>query len=202
MANDFFKNGDKVYSENLNDSVLVGNAFDWTVTVSLPTDTGSVFPSTSSVVKAKVCDVSITPNSNLSIGSSIENSTGSSQVYRLTVYPSFNRYGGFTSVSLVGDGDVIITEVGASAPIRNNLDYSDLGDVVELKQLKEYDIVVTIPSGGEVTGLSFGFKSSAASATASISQANVTGLEDDLQSFKDFIDCLIARLDAGSIEDV
>ena len=37
---------------------------------------------------------------------------------------------------------------------------------------------------------------------ASVSKSNVTGLEDDLQSFKDFIDCLIARLDAGSIEDV
>ena len=198
----FFKHGNKAYIENLNDGILVGNSFDWTVNISLPGDTEGVFPNSTTVVKAKVADVYATPNSNLSIGETITNNAGSSQVYRLTVYPSFNRYGGFTSVSLVGDGDVIITEVGASAPIRNNLDYSDLGDVVELKQLKEYDIVVTIPSGGEVTGLSFGFKSSAASATASISQANVTGLEDDLQSFKDFIDCLIARLDAGSIEDV
>ena len=199
---DFFKHGNKAYIENLNDGILVGNSFDWTVNISLPGDTGGVFPNTTTVVKAKVADCSITPNSNLSIGETITNNAGSSQVYRLTVYPSFNRYGGFTSVSLVGDGDVIITEVGASSPIRNNLDYSNLGDVVELKQLKEYDLVVTIPSGGVVTGLSFGFKSSAASVEASISQANVTGLEDDLQSFKDFIDCLIARLDAGSIDDV
>ena len=181
---DFFKHGNKVYSENLNDGILVGNSFDWTVNISLPGDTGGVFPNTTTVVKAKVADCSITPNSNLSIGETITNNAGSSQVYRLTVYPNFNRYGGFTSVSLIGDGDVIITEVGASAPIRNNLDYSDLGDVVELKQLKEYDLVVTIPSGGVVTGLSFGFKSSSADVTASINQSNVTGLESDLSSLE------------------
>lgn len=184
---DFFKHGNKVYSENLNDGILVGNSFDWTVNISLPGDTGGVFPNTTTVVKAKVADCSITPNSNLSIGETITNNAGSSQVYRLTVYPNFNRYGGFTSVSLVGDGDVIITEVGASAPIRNNLDYSDLGDVVELKQLKEYDIVITIPASGEVTGLSFGFQSSAASADASISQANVDGLTSDLSSLSNSI---------------
>ena len=181
---DFFKHGNKVYSENLNDGILVGNSFDWTVSIGLPGDTGGVFPNSSTVVKAKVADCSITPNSNLSIGETITNNAGSSQVYRLTVYPNFNRYGGFTSVSLSGDGEVIITEVGASAPIRNNLDYSNLGDVVELKQLKEYDIVVTLPSGGEVTGLSFGFKSSSADVTASINQSNVSGLVDDLSSLE------------------
>ena len=182
---DFFKHGNKVYSENLNDGILVGNSFDWTVSIGLPGDTGGVFPNSSTVVKAKVADVYATPNSNLSIGETITNNAGSSQVYRLTVYPNFNRYGGFTSVSLVGDGDVIITEVGASAPIRNNLDYSDLGDVVELKQLKEYDIVVTIPSGGVVTGLGFGFQSSTANVNASISQANVDGLTSDLSDLQE-----------------
>ena len=91
MANNFFNDSNKAYSENLNDGILVGNAFDWTVSIGLPADNGGVFPNSSTVVKAKVADVYITPNSNLSIGSSIENSSGSSQVYRLTVYPNFNR---------------------------------------------------------------------------------------------------------------
>jgi len=187
---DFFKHGNKVYSENLNDGILVGNSFDWTVNISLPGDTGGVFPNSTTVVKAKVADCSITPNSNLSIGETITNNAGSSQVYRLTVYPNFNRFGGFTFVSLEGDGSVIITEVGASSPIRNNLDYSNLGDVVELKQLKEYDIVITIPSGGVVTGLSFGFKSSSADVTASINQSNVTGLVSDLSGIRDDLSSL------------
>lgn len=183
MSNDsFFKHNDKVYSENLNDSVLVGNAFTWTVDIDLPTDNGGVFPSSTDVVKAKVADVSATPNSNLSIGSTIVNNSGASQEYRLTVYPNFNRYGGFTFVELDGDGDVIITEKGASNPVRNNLDYSNLGNVAELRTLKEYDLVVTIPSGGSVEGLGFGFQSGTAEALASISEANVRDLTSDLDS--------------------
>lgn len=190
MANSFFNDSNKAYSENLNDGILVGNAFDWTVEVSLPTDTDGVFPNSTTVVKAKVADVYATPNSNLSIGSSIENSSGSSQVYRLTVYPNFNRFGGFTFVSLEGDGSVIITEKGGTSPVRNNLDYSNLGNVTELKTLKEYDLVVTIPVGGEVTGLGFGFKSSSADVTASINQSNVTGLESDLSGIRDDLSSL------------
>jgi len=184
MANDFFKNGDKAYSENLNDSLLVGNAFDWTVDVSLPSDTGGVFPNSSTIVKAKMADVSITPNSNLSIGSTIENNSSSSQVYRLTVYPNFNRYGGFKSISLTADNGVTfyIANKGGTSPIASNLDYDDLGNVPELKVLKEYDIVLTIPNGKSVSGLEFVFQSSSASVSASLLQSNVTGLSDSLAS--------------------
>ena len=184
MANSFFKNGDKVYTENLNDSILVGNAFDWTVDVSLPSDTGSVFPNSSTVVKAKVADVYITPNSNLSIGSSIGNSSGSNQVYRLTVYPNFNRFGGFKSITLEGDGTFYIANKGATTPIVNNLDYDDLSNVPELKVLKEYDIVVTIPNNGEVTGLGFVFQSSRANVSGSIKQSNITGLDNTITAIQ------------------
>ena len=182
MANSFFKNGDKAYSENLNDGVLVGNGFSWTVDVDLPGDTGSTFPNTSNVVKAKVCDVSITPNSNLSIGSTVSNSSGSSQVYRLTVYPNFNRFGGFKSISLTADSGVTfyIANKGGTSPIANNLDYTDLSSVPELKVLKEYDIVVTLPTGKSVSGLSFVLQSDSASVSASLAQSNVTGLTSSL----------------------
>ena len=199
MANSFFKNGDKAYSENLNDSILVGNAFDWTVEVSLPSDTGSVFPNSSTVVKAKVADLSITPNSNLSIGSSIENSSGSSQTYRLTVYPNFNRFGGFKSISLTADSGVTfyIANKGGTSPIASNLDYDDLFNVPELKVLKEYDIVITIPMNKEVTGLEFVFQSSSANVSGSINQANVAGLTTRLNN----IDESISSIDFGFDEN-
>lgn len=186
MVNSFFKNGDKAYSENLNDGVLVGNAFDWTVSIGLPGDNGGVFPNSSTVVKAKVADVYITLNSNLSIGSSIENSSGSSQVYRLTVYPNFNRFGGFKSISLTADSGVTfyIANKGGTSPIASNLDYDDLSNVPELKVLKEYDIVITIPSNKEVTGLEFVFQSSSADVSGSISQSNVTGLNNTISSIQ------------------
>ena len=182
MANNFFNDSNKAYSENLNDGILVGNAFDWTVDVSLPTDTDGVFPNSSTIVMAKVADVSITPNSNLSIGSTIENNGSSSQVYRLTVYPNFNRFGGFKSISLTADSGVTfyIANKGGTSPIASNLDYDDLDNVPELKVLKEYDIVITIPMNKEVTGLEFVFQSSGADVNGSISQSNVTGLSDSL----------------------
>ena len=180
MANSFFKNGDKAYSENLNDGILVGNAFDWTVNVSLPADTGAVFPNSSTIVKGKVADLYITPNSNLSIGSTISNSSGSSQVYRLTVYPNFNRFGGFKSISVTGDCTFYIANKGGTSPIANNLDYTDLSDVPELKVLKEYDIVLTIANNKSVSGLSFVFQSSSADVSGIISQSCVDGLEDDV----------------------
>ena len=182
MTNNFFNDSNKAYSENLNDGILVGNAFDWTVDVSLPTDTGGVFPNSSTISMAKVADVYISPNSNLSIGSTISNSSGSSQVYRLTVYPNFNRYGGFKSISVTASSGVTfyVANKGASTPIANNLDYSDLSSVPELKVLKEYDIVITIPSNKEVSGLEFVFQSSSADVSGSISQSNVTGLSDSL----------------------
>ena len=197
MANSFFNDSNKAYTENLNDGILVGNAFDWTVEVSLPEDTGSVFPNSSTIVMAKVADVYITPNSNLSIGSSIENSSGSSQVYRLTVYPNFNRFGGFKSITLEGDGTFYIANKGANNPIANNLDYDDLSNVPELKVLKEYDIVVTIPNNGEVTGLGFVFQSSSANVSGSINQANVAGLTTRLNS----IDESISSIDFGFDEN-
>ena len=184
MTNNFFNDSNKAYSENLNDGILVGNAFDWTVDVSLPTDTGGVFPNSSTISMAKVADVYISPNSNLSIGSTISNSSGSSQVYRLTVYPNFNRYGGFKSISVTASSGVTfyVANKGASTPIANNLDYSDLSSVPELKVLKEYDIVLTIPNGKSVSGLEFVFQSSSASVSASLLQSNVTGLSDSLAS--------------------
>ena len=186
MANNFFNDSNKAYSENLNDGILVGNAFDWTVDVSLPTDTDGVFPNSSTIVMAKVADVSITPNSNLSIGSTIENNSSSSQVYRLTVYPNFNRFGGFKSISLTADSGVTfyIANKGGTSPIASNLDYDDLGNVPELKVLKEYDIVITIPMNKEVTGLEFVFQSSSADVSGSINQANVTGLGDRLTAIE------------------
>lgn len=178
MANNFFNDSNKVYSENLNDGILVGNAFDWTVNIGLPADSDDVFPASSDVVMAKVADVRATPNSNLSIGSTITNSSSSTQVYRLTVYPNFNRFGGFKSISITCNGNVTfyIANKGASTPIASGLDYTDLSNVPELKVLKEYDIVVSIPRNASVTGLSFVLQSKSASVSGSISQSNVSNL--------------------------
>lgn len=195
MPNNFFKHNDKVYSENLNDGVLVGNCFDVKLMINLPSDTGEVFPSTSVKTKAKVADVTPTPNTNLSIGERITNNTSSSQEYRLTVYPNFNRFGGFEKITVTGEGcSVRICEKGESNPIINNLDYNNLSNVSQLKELKEYDIVVTIQPNKSCTGLNFVFITTSNDGLVTISQNNVDGLNaalndlgvgvDNLKKFK------------------
>lgn len=202
MPNNFFKHDDKVYSENLNDGILVGNCFNVTLDIELPLDTGGVFPSTSVKTKAKVADVTPTPNSNLNIGESINNNTDSSQEYRLTVYPNFNRFGGFDKITVTGDGCTVrICEKGESTPILNNLDYNNLSNISQLKRLKEYDIVVTIPANASCTGLDFTLKTTTNDGVAIISQNNVDGLIDDLHSINENI-LFIKQLFVGKIADV
>lgn len=195
MPNNFFKHNDKVYSENLNDGILVGNCFDVTLGISLPDNTDGVFPSTNEKVKAKVADVTPTPNSNLGVGERITNNTSSSQEYRLTVYPNFNRFGGFEKITVTGEGcSVRICEKGESNPIINNLDYNNLSNVSQLKELKEYDIVVTIQPNKSCTGLNFVFITTSNDGVVTISQNNVDGLNaalndlgvgvDNLKKFK------------------
>ena len=202
MPNNFFKHDDKVYSENLNDGILVGNCFNVTLGIELPVDTGGVFPNTSVKTKAKVADVTPTPNTNLDIGEIIINNTGSSQEYRLTVYPNFNRFGGFNSIAVVGDGCTVrICEKGESAPIVNNLDYNNLSNISQLKRLKEYDIVVTIPANASCTGLNFTLNTTTHDGVAIISQNNVDGLIDDLNLINENITS-IKQLLVGKIADV
>lgn len=209
MANNFFKHNDKVYAENLNDGILVGNCFDVTLAIGLPVDTGGVFPSSDLKTKAKVADVTPTPNSNLGIGESISNNTNSTQEYRLTVYPNFNRFGGFKSVTVTGEEcSVRITEKGESNPIVNNLDYSNLGNVAQLKELKEYDIVITIPAQKVCTGLNFVLTTTTGDGVIIISQENVEGLipalstiTEDILSINEDIN-FIKHLFVGKIADV
>lgn len=191
MPNDFFKHNDKVYAENLNDGILVGNSLNFSIEISLPTNTGGAFPSTTTTVKAKVADVTPSANSNLNIGETITNNSGSSQGYRLTVYPNFNRFGGFSHITPTGSGCTVkICEKGESTEIVSGLDYDDLSNVAQLKHLKEYDIVVTIPNGKTLTGLDFGFLSKEKDVTATINQEDVSGLTTALSNITSDVDSL------------
>ena len=189
MANNFFNYANKAYSENLNDGILVGNSFDLSFNIQLPADTDGIFPDTSDVIMAKVADVNATPNQALDIGAVIENNRGTAQDYRLTIYPNYNRYGGFKSIKLTSTGDVsfYIANKGASVPIAPGLDYDDLSNIPELKVLKEYDLVITLGPGATVSGVDFVFQSSRAAVSASISQENVDGLINRLNNIENRI---------------
>ena len=181
MPNDFFKHGDKVYAENLNDGILVGNMFDFNVEFDLPADTEGVFPSGSDTVKVKVADVTPTANSNLTIGETVTNTSNVTQEYRLTVYPDFNRFGGFQYVKITGVGCTLkLCEKGESTEIVSGMNYNDLSNIAQLKTLKEYDIVVNISKVGTLTGLQFSFQSKEKDAIATISIDDVEDLNEEL----------------------
>lgn len=215
MSNEnFFKHDDKAYAENLNDAILIANAFDYQVPVNIPgMYNNNHYPSDNLVHKCGVSDVTIVSSSSLSIGdTSITNNSNTSQVLRLRVYPNFNNFYGWKNLGWDGDEGITvdICDAGTTTSLLpsgelTNPEGNNLLGAASLRGLKEYDLLITIPVNGVLNTLSLVFVNkwhSQNRVSASINQGNVTGLEDDLQSFKDFIDCLIARLDAGSIEDV
>lgn len=215
MTNEnFFKHDDKAYAENLNDAILIANAFDYEVPVKLPEMyNNNHYPNDNNVHKVGVSDVTIVSSGSLSIGdTSITNNSNTSQGLRLRVYPNFNNFYSWRVLSWIGDDGITIDiyDAGTTTSLLpsgelTNPDGSNLSGVASLRGLKEYDLLITIPTNCSLNSLSFVFVNnwnSSNRVSASLSTSNVTGLEDDLQSFRDFIDCLIARLDAGSIEDV
>lgn len=197
MPNDFFKHGDKVYAENLNDGILIGNMFNFNVEFALPSDTSGVFPSGSDKVKVKVADVTPTANSNLNIGGTVTNSSNVTQEYRLTVYPDFNRFGGFQYVKITGVGCTVkLCEKGESTEIVSGMNYNDLSNIAQLKSLKEYDIVINISKVGTLTGLRFSFQSKEKVAIATISIDDVEDLNAELDDLSSALATLNATKEA------
>ena len=106
---DFFTNDDKPFSENLNDLLLLNNAFDVEVPIEMPKmfNNGSFVNS----VSPRQCGVAIvTLNSPLSSEMSINNDgelTGTGTV-QLRFYPNFNNFGGFKSITWDDTEDIHI----------------------------------------------------------------------------------------------
>ena len=111
MTNEnFFKHDDKAYAENLNDAVLIGNAFNFEVPVNLPSMyLNNHFPTDTNVHKAGVADVTIISSGSLSIGDTeIRNNTNTSQILRLRIYPNFNNFYGWKDFGWDGDDGITI----------------------------------------------------------------------------------------------
>lgn len=198
MTNEnFFKHDDKAYAENLNDAVLIGNAFNFEVPVNLPSMyLNNHFPTDTNVHKAGVADVTIISSGSLSIGDTeITNNTNTSQILRLRIYPNFNTFHAFKSINWTCTGNVTVdicnvgttTSLIPSGALTNPNNEILLNGISSLQGLKEYDLLITIPANGILNTLSIVFINNWNSSnriSASISQANVSGLVDDLSSLE------------------
>ena len=196
MSNEnFFKHDDKAYAENLNDAILIANAFDYEVPVNIPSMySNHHYPSNNNTYKAGGADVTIISSGSLSIGDeAITNNTNSSQMLRLRIYPNFNNFYAWKRLNWTCTGAVTVnicdagtsTSLLPSGALTNPDNETLLNGISSLQGLKEYDLLITIPVNGVLNTLSLVFVNNWNSqnrVSASISQDNVTGLEDDLNN--------------------
>ena len=198
MTNEnFFKHDNKAYTENLNDAILIANAFNYQVPVNIPgMYNNNHYPNDNNIHKVGVADVTIVSSGSLSIGdTSITNNSNTSQVLRLRVYPNFNSFYAWKKLNWTCTGDVTVnicdagtsTSLLPSGALTNPDNETLLNGISSLQGLKEYDLLITIPVSGVLNTLSLVFVNNWNSnnrVSASISQANVTGLEDELSSLQ------------------
>ena len=164
MTNEnFFKHDDKAYAENLNDAVLIGNAFNFEVPVNIPSMySNHHYPSNNNTYKAGVADITIISSGSLSVGDeAITNNTNSSQMLRLRIYPNFNNFYAWKKLNWTCTGDVTVnicdagtsTSLLPSGALTNPDNETLLNGISNLQGLKEYDLLITIPVNGELNTL-------------------------------------------------
>lgn len=155
--NEFFSNNDKPFSENLNDALLLLDAFNLTIPCELPTMYSSgEFSSTLNVPRK--AGVTIVTVKELSDAITINNDSivGTGQI-RMRFYPNFNNFHKWQSIVLDKEGDVSI-EFRTTEGVPLSVSVSEQGiisDNASLKVLQEIDIVFTL---NEATINSIGIK--------------------------------------------
>ena len=144
----YFTDSDKPYAENLNDSLMLCDAFDVTVPCSMPEMfSNGEFNSTVNVTRK--CGVALVTlksvDSGVTVGTGSISGTGS-VVFR--VYPNFNSFYKWSKIILEKTGTVSIsfrktdgTEISATVGSDGTISESSA-----LKQLQEIDVVFTLTS--------------------------------------------------------
>ena len=164
MSNEnFFKHDNKAYTENLNDAILIANAFNYQVPVNIPGMYGNNhYPNDNNIHKVGVADVTIVSSGSLSIGdTSITNNSNTSQVLRLRVYPNFNSFYAWKKLNWTCTGDVTVnicdagtsTSLLPSGALTNPDNETLLNGISNLQGLKEYYLLITIQVNGELNTL-------------------------------------------------
>lgn len=155
---EFFTNGDKPYAENLNDSLLLLDAFNVTVPVSLPDmfSNGEFNSSLNVPRKAGVSIVTLkSVDSGVTIGSDMISGTGD-VVFR--VYPNFNSFYKWQSISFEKSGSVNVSFKKTDGSLINASvnDNGVISDSSALKVLQEIDVVLSL-SGATVSNVLINF---------------------------------------------
>lgn len=188
--NEYFSNGDKPFAENLNDSLLLVDAFDLNIPIKLPDmyKDGEFNSSTGVVRKAGVALVTITNKaSGVTIGS--DSITGTGKI-TFRFYPNFNQFYKWYKVAWTcssGSATVDLKETDGTTILSNITSGSELSSETELSKLQEVDVVVDL-SSATLTDLTVTFVNNHSvhvRPTATLEQANVDGLITSLAGKED-----------------
>ena len=185
MYDEYFTNADKPYAENLNDGLLLADAFDYIVPVSLPEHyTDKHFNNTTGIArKASVAIVTITQkDANVTINDT--NITGTGDIV-FRFYPNFNQFYRWSKVSWTmdnGSATVDLCKTDGTLILADITNGADLSSNYELSKLQEIDVVLHL-ANAELTNLTVFYENNHTAHTrvsAILEQANVEGLIDDL----------------------
>lgn len=145
---EFFTDSDKPYAENLNDSLVLTDAFDLSVPLCMPDGfSNGEFSSTLNVTRK--CNVGLVTLKSVGAGVTVGTSqiSGSGEVV-FRVYPNFNCFYKWDKILLEKSGTVGISfrkpdGSGITATVGSD---GIISDSSALKQLQEIDVVFTLSS--------------------------------------------------------
>lgn len=146
MYDEFFIQGDKPYAENLNDCILVTNAFDFNVTVPVPNGfSNGRFMSTTETRKCGVCTIrlpEILPE-DVTINEEGQLVFTDDASVELFVYPNFNQFGNWEKISweesisgaisidlLTKDRIIIQTDIPNGIKLTSNVELTKLDEII------------------------------------------------------------------------
>ena len=205
LYDEYFRNEDKPFAENLNDALLLSNVFDLTVGVEMPKMfSNSEWVNTTSPRKCSVaiCTLKeglpsgVTVGTDSETGKSILSGTGT---VKLSFYPNFNSFGSYDSISWENDGNIVVNlKTAAGITIASNINKGDVeSQSAELKTLQEIVIELVFTNA---TLYSFEVVMSNKEQErygATVGITDVTGLDDRLSG----IDSNLSSLN-GVVDDI
>ena len=183
---EFFTDGDKPYAENLNDSLLLMDAFDVTVPCEMPgMFNNGEFSSTVEVPrKAGIAIVTLkSVDEGVTVGTDSISGTGD-VVFR--IYPNFNSFYKWYSIVLEKTGTVSVAfkktdGTSISATVGNE---GVISEASALKELQEIDVIFTLTSA-TITNILINFRNNQSTRTrtgALLEAGQLTNVNDTITS--------------------
>lgn len=205
LYDDYFRNEDKPFAENLNDALLLSNVFDLTVDIEAP----KMFSNSTWVdsTSTRKCGVSlltlkeglptgVTVGTDSETGESVLTGTGTVE---LSIYPNFNSFGKYESFTWENTGSIVVNlKTTAGTTIASNISKGVIqSQSSELRTLQEIVVEIVFTNA---TLHSFGFVMANKQQTrygATVGIDDVTGLDSRL----DGVDANLTSLN-GIIDDI